>query len=740
MTEHDKKELIRRDSGSPLVYKKGLIGRGIQLAAETYSVATARNSHWASSPATRLKGHFVHKHLAEDGFQLQLGNGYVRQVYPIDTQRVVIVTLAGAGLYDWSSGQAEWKIDCLNWDAKLSPRSGYLAFSNQYGSGTSLWDLSTGHETIIPCKYDVKGIAFDNQESKLAIATRNEVSIYALASSQLCKTLSIDDGWCQGVCFDPGGKLLAVSTSGGHVQIWDVALGELVVQETIEDLNIGDLTFSENGEYLAGGGSNAIYAWSVQRANTTKLIPLIRDVYASEDRSAPSCILVTSTDQCLAAWEDECQWEMWDLPSRTRVSLESKLVPNFNLITSSYVQGGQLFIVGSNSSAAMLWNHTKQELVKQVELPGHHHAVTALQLVDDDFTLISGDKRGTVLKWKLKGNALPQTLWKSKLGIAAMQRLPSRQELVIVSYSGDVDIVDLCDGTPIKHTVLAGAITPGSKYIISGDGYRLAVIPDTGTKVVVYSLVSGDLEWEIKAKCNVGYAHLAFSTDSTVLAISPDTEQHDVLIYHLDKQAAFLISVYARVYGLSFTPDKSEVCIATENSIVGYDLKSCRKTWECRHTLFDYSAHGCMSYTSEDGRLFARTGVLQCLWVYDLHSQALVRIISGLFTASPGAATRAIAISMRSQVVAIGSRFGTIQLFQLAESRADAKKNAQEQFMALARSDSNIAKFKLEALQSIINEPGGAIAQLLTGTGFVEEALAELAAELNALDQYRRNK
>lgn len=720
MKDSDEKPIMHSQREALSLYQSKLVSRGIQLANDTFESALRRKHPWSNSPAAQLRGHFIHKRLAEDGFQSHLGRGFMRQVYPVDDQRVLIVTLAGAGLYHWSSGREEWQIDCLNGDAKLSPKYRYLALSNTCGAGTSLWDLRDAREILIPCKDRVHGIAFDKDETKLAIGSNTGVVIHDLATHNTYATVKTRDEHCQGVCFNSSGQLLAVSTSAGNVQVWDTSLGLLLTQNPVGDEDIVDLAFSENDEYLAGGGSNAFYAWRVEPAGKA-LIPWMEHPYVEEGCSHPSCIVITPTNHCVAAWEGDSHWEMWDLESRSRVRQPSVNTPAFTLIATSYIDAGQLYIAGTDGSSALLWNHTSGEVVQQLELPGHHHRITALQLLGDDQTLISADEQGVVMRWDITEGTPTEILWRSDAGVAALQSVTDRQELIIVSHRGTVETISVEDGSLLRRTRLAAPLAPTTRCWVSNNGRRLGIIANDGASVLVYALADGELEWEIGAQCDPVYSLLAFSADGAMLAITSGANYSDILIYNLDAKSAFLISVDGKIYGLAFAPDCSELCVATQTSVAGYHLKTRDKRWEHTHSLLDYCTASTLSTISLDGTLFARKGNMQCLWIYDLQAHDLVRVVSGLFSASPSGACNAAALSKRHRLVAIGSGLGMIQLFKLDETMADAKKNAQDLLIVLTRSDSTLG---LNILRFIQDEPDGPLAQLLAETSFVEEALA----------------
>ncbi len=478
MSDEDQSSLIQRRLESLSIQRNKLVRRGIQASEDILAVPHERSLSHFESPALQLRGHLTDSRLIDEGYICSYGYGYVRQVYPVDDQYVVVITLATAGLYHWVTGEAKWVIDCLNWDAKLSPRHTYLAMSDNYNAGTALWDLRSGHQTVIPSDFGVRGIGFDRSETRLAIASGKGVLIYDLERRRGQGRIQTGSHTCLGVCFSPNGRILAVSTSKGDVQLWETDSLSLLGEIATPGLGLPDIAFSDDGEFLAGGNADTFYAWRVQ-FDGRSLVPWIVESYGEGVYSTPSNVVISLDNKCLLTWEGDLPLRMWDLDSRKLVSLSTS-APALKLANMLYVRNGQLFIAGTDGAKVYLWNSTTGSLVYRLELSGHHRSVTALQMTPDERYLLSGDKNGSVICWDLTQDGNSRQLWDTTSSIAAMQLISDQGQLVVVSHDGGVDIVNTVSGSQVCHGQVDISIEPNSRYEISTNGRTLAVVRQEG--------------------------------------------------------------------------------------------------------------------------------------------------------------------------------------------------------------------------------------------------------------------
>lgn len=89
-----------------------------------------------------LRGFFVLPDLIQQGMEKRLGRGYICNIIALENEKELVVSSGGAGLFDLSSGEALWEIDCPAYCGALSPDGAMLTLGS--GKDIVLWDLRMG--------------------------------------------------------------------------------------------------------------------------------------------------------------------------------------------------------------------------------------------------------------------------------------------------------------------------------------------------------------------------------------------------------------------------------------------------------------------------------------------------------------------------------------------------------------------------------------------------------------------
>ncbi|WP_233258642.1 WD40 repeat domain-containing protein [[Phormidium] sp. ETS-05] len=171
-----------------------------------------------------MRGYFTLPALQQQGMIKRLGRGYVREVIALNQELTVVISRGGATLFNLTTGEALWEIDCPTYGGAVSANGRLLALYKN--KDIYLWDLTTGRFL-----YQITGPA-------------NSV---------------------HSISFSPDGKTLASGSSDYTVRLWDVATGRELRQLTGHTGYVYSVSFSPDGQTLAsGGGDGVVRLWRVR--------------------------------------------------------------------------------------------------------------------------------------------------------------------------------------------------------------------------------------------------------------------------------------------------------------------------------------------------------------------------------------------------------------------------------------------------------------------------------------------
>ena len=322
--------------------------------------------HRTSGGAAALRGYFVLPELTEQGMQQRLGRGRIKNVMPLNNELVVVCATGGAALFNLSSGEALWEIDCPAECSAVSSDGTLLAFG--WKKDVYLWDLCTGQ-----LLWQLKG------HTDLVI----------------------------NVAISAKGKLLASSSYDGTARLWDIVSGREVQQLIGYDSGVYNFAFSPDGKLVAsfiedGNPGKTVQLWDV----TTGME--VQELYGHE-RFVDS--VAFSSDGKLIASASSDTIRLWDVASGTEVGQRQGYQWLRSNITFS--PDGKLFALGNSDHIVIvkLWDIASGTEVRQLQ--GHRNSVCSVAFTPDSKLLVSGSHDETVRLWDVASGIQVQQLQQS---------------------------------------------------------------------------------------------------------------------------------------------------------------------------------------------------------------------------------------------------------------------------------------------------------------------------------------
>ena len=582
--------------------REQLINRGFALARQFEG--SANGQLVARNTRLHLQGHFVLPQLIEDGLHLRLGTGAIHNAVRISDHELVVITSAGASLFDVRSGETRWTFDCPCFSGTASASGRLVALCTSLG--TVIRDSISGHQQIVGTRCSEGSSAkFASDERTLLVA------YYEVADDSGAGNLSEDDYRQNGAGFRPSFLLdvfdlferdypftielaewpsqpvnftvfpdetmLAV-VDGDIVQIidynnyWDVYC-ELTL------MGRGDrVAISPDGAQIAIAMSDGTVFWNYRNGSTIKIGTM-------ESGCMPAIAMRYSEDsQCLAVLYSDSTLSVIDvINSETRHDINT---PSMVGISTVLRQQGRLHVTGWNRQEIinLQISETLMAMPVMVDSKTHCAAITHLSFLGFGEKLVSTSGDGTVRIWDTHDGALLQVFDIGKGNAIISTSLSSRgTELDLLMDTGQFARMSLVTGELIHQTTLKGfhslschdvVISPDRSLIAAVVGDAVCLWShDDGSKSAVYHPVA--------SASGVGHSvwGMRFSPSGDMLALGMENQPSwgYFELVHVNPTPVRLIRVpvegtshsthFSPVVMVAFSPDGRLLAVAGTQSI-----------------------------------------------------------------------------------------------------------------------------------------------------------------------------
>ena len=220
----------------------------------------------------QFSGKVTLPYLLEQGMQKRLWKGDIIDIKLITKDLIIIVSSAGAELFDLNTNKTLWEIDCPTRDAIISPNFKFLVTPFNYK--IYIWDLHKGKllNEVKP-RWRTSNIAFSPDSQTITFGELDGcLSFYNLITERY-ETKTVAEQDINHITFSPSGDLVALFSQQDtiKIEICDVESTKRVrsieirteIEEVIAEF---DIVYTPDNQYIiyANGRTQKVYIYDIE--------------------------------------------------------------------------------------------------------------------------------------------------------------------------------------------------------------------------------------------------------------------------------------------------------------------------------------------------------------------------------------------------------------------------------------------------------------------------------------------
>ena len=293
----------------------------------------------------------------------------------------------------------------------------FSADSKKLVSGSILWDVPTGsiniQTTRVPLRLDNSPdpnrpsplLVISPDQRTVAVRTGNDIQLWDIATNRLLRTLSGHQDTVTSLVYSPDGSMLVSSSSTGEQKIifWNPVDGSQI--RMLEGWTVLKLTFTQDGQFLLGGGDDTLRVWSTSDWRMIRTMSgLERELAYSPDASR------LAFSSCSESNATACTRELVSLYNVATGTVSWSVQGFANFINHiAFAPDGQTVAAASGNGITIMDVQNGQILHKLYE-PGNLKNAIELAYSYDGSLLFSMWENRAIRIWDAKTGSLLHTI------------------------------------------------------------------------------------------------------------------------------------------------------------------------------------------------------------------------------------------------------------------------------------------------------------------------------------------
>ncbi|KAI9934827.1 hypothetical protein MW887_000444 [Aspergillus wentii] len=451
------------------------------------------------------------------------------------------------------------------------------------------------------------------------------------------------DGDFRTVALSPDGLLVASTSWGDGVKIWNTATGSL--QQTLDhqSWNLYSVEFSPDGKMIAAAFDNG----TVSLWDMTSGIGVLQHTFQAHSDHIYEVVFSANGKKLASASKDE-KVKLWNID---QIGIEETLEGHTaGVLSVAFSPDGKMVASASSDWTVRLWNIGSSPVRLQAVFKGHSSLVGSVAFSPDSKFLVSGSRDETLRLWDIKLGELKHTFTGHCVSVESVVFLPDGQSIVSGSWDKTIKIWDISSGA--EKCTLVGHTDWVSSVSLSGDGTLLASGSDDRT-MRLWDISQGIPEQHHKREPQA-VPFLIFSPDQSLVAS-----------VHGNGATLWNSSTGERLHSLdldtmyegavAFSPDSQTIASGSRDSAT--------RIWSTSSGTLTrvIEGHGdvvCSLAFSSDGTLMASGSFDSTVKLWDMASGELLQTME-----NPGGSPFSLSFSHDNKRLAVGCDDDTIRIW-----------------------------------------------------------------------------
>ncbi len=500
--------------------------------------------------------------------------------------RGIVMSLGNGRILLWSAP------DASPTELTRTPSPVGVGFSDDGRSliaGGTVWDLA---DRKIRYELPIKAISgpFSIEGRSLATVSNNSVAVWDLDARQHVGGFAVGSGEVVRVRLLPGGKLAAVATSEGVVQVRDIATGVVVATPPAHTAAATSLTVNADSSVLVSAGMDGlVHLWDLTHNRLLTTLNVGEPVASAKFAADGSLVLLTkgalrfwparnlprvssTAVRALAVDADGTVLTLDDAGVLERRDSSLRLVHRVATGVAQRAPGRfspDLRLVATGAPLAVRDVETGRPVtdLDTLGFPSDRRPPSALAFDGNALLAAGGDVPDGV--WHVKDGATPKLLGGLPWGARTAATFGRNdQEILLGREDGGLSVRNITTWeetalrSPHMHSVRTVAVSPDRKTVATGDDEGQIALWDTTTWQLI-SQLSGHTQ---------AVTALEFSPDSSRLASGG--RDREVMVWNLGSRSpwATLRGHTQAITHLAWRPDGTTVVSAAADAVTVWPL------------------------------------------------------------------------------------------------------------------------------------------------------------------------